>query len=133
MSVPWSLAFYHLVGPQYLTLGRTSKAKEERAKAIAEDESKRGESCKKGEPAYLTVTVVKGSALRFQWKDAKGSIGSIDKVTFEPGWDVDRAESEAKLAYDSYWGYEMGQYNRRLVVYTGRLHRPSHTPNIRSG
>lgn len=121
MSVPWSLAFYHLVGPQYLTLGRTSKAKEKRAKAIAEDESKRGESCKKGEPAYLTITVVKGSALRFQWKDAKGSIGSIDKVTFEPGWDVDRAEFEAKLAYDSYWGYEMGQYNRRLVVYTGRL------------
>lgn len=119
VSVPGSLAFYHLVGPQYLTLGRTSK--EKRAKAIAEDESKRGESCKKGEPAYLTVTVVKGSALRFQWKDAKRPIGSIDKVTFEPGWDVDRAEFEAKLAYDSYWSYEMGQYNRRLVVYTGCL------------
>ncbi|PCD35367.1 hypothetical protein AU210_007941 [Fusarium oxysporum f. sp. radicis-cucumerinum] len=96
-------------------------SKEKRAKAIAEDESKRGESCKKGEPAYLTVTVVKGSALRFQWKDAKRPIGSIDKVTFEPGWDVDRAEFEAKLAYDSYWSYEMGQYNRRLVVYTGCL------------
>lgn len=101
--------------------GSTSKTKEKRAKAIIEDEKARTKARKKGQPAYLTVHVVKESVLRFQWKDAKGSIGSIDKVTFEPGWDLNRAEFEAKLAYDSFWGYEIGQYNRRLVVYTGRL------------
>ncbi|RKK40802.1 hypothetical protein BFJ70_g16072 [Fusarium oxysporum] len=117
----WSENLEQFSKPPKVFENKGSTSKEKRAKAIAEDESKRGESCKKGEPAYLTVTVVKGSALRFQWKDAKRPIGSIDKVTFEPGWDVDRAEFEAKLAYDSYWSYEMGQYNRRLVVYTGCL------------
>ncbi|KAK2681237.1 hypothetical protein RAB80_003030 [Fusarium oxysporum f. sp. vasinfectum] len=89
--------------------GSTSKAKEKRAKAIAEDESKRGESCKKGEPAYLTVTVVKGSALRFQWKDAKGSIGSIDKVTFEPVTGATR------------WNNTIADGSSIQAVYTGRL------------
>ncbi|EWZ37544.1 hypothetical protein ACJA88_013756 [Fusarium oxysporum] len=46
--------------------GSTSEAKEKRAKVIAEDESKRGEARKKGELAYLTVTVVRESTIRFQ-------------------------------------------------------------------
>jgi hypothetical protein len=38
-----------------------------------------------------------------------------------PGWNADRAEFEAKLAYDVYWGEATREFNRRLVVYTGRL------------
>ncbi|PNP79698.1 hypothetical protein FNYG_07044 [Fusarium nygamai] len=61
--------------------------------------------------------------MRFQWKDKKGIIWSVDDVTFKPGWDLDRAEFEAKLAYDTYWGSESEQY-RHLDT------PPTQTPSL---
>ncbi|KAF5703996.1 hypothetical protein FMUND_12755 [Fusarium mundagurra] len=61
--------------------------------------------------------------MRFQWKDKKGIIWSVDDVTFKPGWDLDRAEFEAKLAYDTYWGSESEQY-----IHLGTS--PTQTPSL---
>ncbi|KAF5642331.1 hypothetical protein F52700_3179 [Fusarium sp. NRRL 52700] len=112
---------------------QTSKTKGRNAKKIAEDEAERAEARKKGKTAYLTVNIIRGAAVLFQWKDKKGTIWSIDDVTFQPGWDLDRAEFEAKLAYDSYWGHEMEQYNRRLVIYSGRVILQASAQAVASG
>ncbi|KAF5559869.1 hypothetical protein FNAPI_4510 [Fusarium napiforme] len=88
----------------------TSKAQEKRAQTYAEDEAAKVEARKKGKTAYFTVNIIRGTTRRFQWKDKKGIIWSVDDVTFKPGWDLDRAEFEAKLAYDTYWGSESEQY-----------------------
>ncbi|KAF5626488.1 uncharacterized protein FTJAE_9653 [Fusarium tjaetaba] len=88
----------------------TSKAQGKRAVKYAEDEAAKAEARKKGKTAYFAVNIIRGTTRRFQWKDKKGIIWSVDDVTFKPGWDLDRAEFEAKLAYDTYWGSESEQY-----------------------
>ncbi|KAF5581355.1 hypothetical protein FPANT_8968 [Fusarium pseudoanthophilum] len=101
----------------------SASGQERRAQKSAEDEAAKAEARKKGKTAYFTVNIIKGTTMRFQWKDKKGIIWSVDDVTFKPGWDLDRVEFEAKLAYDTYWDSESGQY-RHLGI------PPTQTPSL---
>lgn len=106
--------------PKQPRVQRTSNMAKKRASQQDAELSEQRQARKKGQTAYYTVTVDKRLALRFNWKCAKGKIGAFNKVKFVPGWDIVRAEFEAKFRYDLYWGNATKSFNRDLIISTGR-------------